>query len=56
MILVALSLAIAAGLVYAVIAALVRGDRRSAIYMAVLLVLAGCLASLMLRQLFLYGF
>ena len=56
MILVALAMAIAAGLVYAVIAAFVRGDSRSARFMLIPLVLAFCLAFLLIRQLILYGF
>jgi len=52
----ALAIAIAAGMLYAIIAALERGDSRSARQLLVPLVLAFSLALLLLWRAFQYGF
>jgi hypothetical protein len=56
MLITALAIAVAAGMLYAVIAALVRDDSRSARYMLIPLVLAFCLALLLIWRAFQYGF
>jgi len=55
MLITALAIAVAAGMLYAVIAAFERGDVRSARQMLIPLVLAFCLALLLMWRSFQYG-
>lgn len=56
MLITALAIAVAAGMLYAIIAAFERGDTRAARSMLIPMVLAFCLALLLLWRAFQYGF